>query len=241
MAREEEDRYTALMFNLVRQVTARQDLDDVLGETFRCLRAMIQFTGGSIQLLDDEGWIQMAASDPVAPEHVMNARVPLGTSVAGRVILTEQPVYLPDLELTQLNNSNGGKRVSTGVRSYFAVPLVVDGRAIGVIQIDSTIADAWSEQQRTVFLSIAPVVAAAIQNARANARAASARTRAETAESKLAAARGLIDLARAAARDADHPDVERHLLALERLLRSVPAAEAAAQALLLPQQRVTAG
>ena len=80
------------MFNLVRQVTARQDLDDVLAETFHCLRAMIDFNGGSIQLLDDEGWIQMAASDPAAPEHVMNARVPLGTSVAGRVILTEQAV-----------------------------------------------------------------------------------------------------------------------------------------------------
>ena len=43
------------MFSLVRNVTARQDLDDVLSETFRSLRAMIEFTGGSIQLLDDEG------------------------------------------------------------------------------------------------------------------------------------------------------------------------------------------
>jgi GAF domain-containing protein len=127
------------------------------------------------------------------------------------------------------------------VRSYLAVPLVVDGRAIGVLQMDSTVADAWSEQKRTMFLSIAPVVAAAIQNARATARAASARIRAETAESKLAAARGLIDLARAAAREADHADVDRHLLALERLLRSVSAAEAAAHSMSLPQQRVTTG
>src|SRR4051794_17795665 len=134
------------MFNLVRQVTARQDLDDVLAGDFRSLRPMIEFTGGSIQLLNDEGWIQMAASDPAAPEHVMAQRVPLGTSVAGRVILTEQAVYLPDLEVTPLHSGSAGgggsKRVSTGVRSYLAVPLVVDGRAIGVLQIDSTEADA---------------------------------------------------------------------------------------------------
>src|SRR3954452_5858714 len=231
------------MFNLVRQVTARQDLDSVLAETFRCLRAMIEFTGGSIQLLDDEGWIQMVASDPAAPEHVMNQRVPLGTSVAGRVILTEQSVYLPDLEVAQLNGGgSSGKRVSTGVRSYLAVPLVADGRAIGVLQIDSTEPDAWSEQQRTVFLSVAPVVAAAIQNARANSRAAAARGRAETAESRLVAARGLADLLRAAVREGDHADVDRHLSSLERLLHTaVPSpVDAAAQALQLPQQRITA-
>src|SRR5436190_4945290 len=148
------------MFGLARQVTARQDLDDVLTETLRCLRSIARFGGGSIQLLDDEGWIQMAASDPIAPAHVMAQRVPLGTSVAGRVILTEQAIYLPDLEVTQLSSGGGGsagaKRVSTGVRSYLAVPLVVDGRAIGVLQIDSTAADAWTEVQRSVFLSIAP-------------------------------------------------------------------------------------
>src|SRR3954471_1600039 len=118
-----------LLLRLARQVTGRHDLDDVLAEVFRCLRPLVDFGGGSIQLLDDDGWIQMAASDPIAPQHVMAQRIPLGTSVAGRVILTEQPVYLPDLHVAQLPGQTT-KRVSTGVRSYFAVPLVADGRAI---------------------------------------------------------------------------------------------------------------
>src|SRR5437868_2798714 len=50
-----------LLLKLARQVTGRHDLEDVLGEVFRCLRPMLAFGGGSIQLLDDDGWIQMAA------------------------------------------------------------------------------------------------------------------------------------------------------------------------------------
>src|SRR6476469_5426166 len=80
----------ALVLKLARQVTARHDLDDVLAETFRCLRPLVDFGGGSIQLLDDDGWIQMAAADPVAPAHVLAQRVPLGTSIAGRIVLTEK-------------------------------------------------------------------------------------------------------------------------------------------------------
>src|SRR3954451_21395159 len=92
----------SLLLRLAQQLTPRHDLDDVLGEALRCLRPLLTFDGGSIQLLDDEGWIQMAASDPVAPAHVMAQRVPLGSSIAGRVILTEQPTYLPDLNQARL-------------------------------------------------------------------------------------------------------------------------------------------
>src|SRR3954463_14652904 len=94
VTRRDGHQVDSLLLRLARQVTARQDLDDVLGEALRCLRPLMSFGGGSIQLLDDKGWIQMAASDPIAPEHVMEQRVPLGSSIAGRGILPEPGVYL---------------------------------------------------------------------------------------------------------------------------------------------------
>src|SRR5437588_9549090 len=122
MAGSAESTRSAMLVRLTRQVTARHDLDDVLSETFRCLRPLVAFAGGSSQLVDDEGWIQMVAADPVAPDHVLAQRVPLGTSVAGRIILTEQPVYLPDIEVETLPLQRR-KSVSNGVRSYLGVPL----------------------------------------------------------------------------------------------------------------------
>ena len=208
-----------LLLRLARQITGRHNLDDVLAEVLRCLRPLVDFGGGSIQLLDDEGWIQMAASDPIAPAHVMSQRIPLGSSVAGRVILTEHPVYLPDLEAD--NDSAGEspeRRVSTGVRSYYAVPLVADGRAIGVLQVDSPMADAWTDAERAVFLAAAPIVASAIQNARAHSQVASARTQTETIEKRLADAQTLVAAARLSLRNGDRQALERQLLRIEGVL-----------------------
>jgi phosphoserine phosphatase RsbU/P len=234
--RRDVEQLDALLFRLARQVTARHDLEDVLAETFRCLRPILVFSGGSIQLLDDDGWIQMAAADPAAPEHVMAQRVPLGTSVAGRVILTEQPVYLPDLKVAHLPGQP--RRISAGVRSFLGVPLVADGRAIGVLQIDSVEPDAWTEQERSLFLAVAPVVAAAIQSARAYARAGAARARADAAEARMIAARNILCMAREYSRRGEQRELDRQLDSLERLLAPVAALEAAVvPPMLLPSQR----
>jgi GAF domain-containing protein len=240
VTRHEGEQVDALLFRLARQVTARQDLDDVLTEALRCVRPLLSFGGGSIQLLDDDGWIRMAASDPAAPAHVMEQRVPLGSSVAGRVILTEQPIYIADLDAR--STPGKGTRVSMGVRSYYAVPLVADGRAVGVLQIDSPVPDAWQEEERAIFLTVAPVVAAAIQSARAYARAGAARARADAAEARLLAARNLGEAARRCSRDGAQRDLDRHLDRLHRLLGALvehPAHDAE-RLVKLPDQRVTA-
>ena len=93
----EQTRVRALL-RLAREVTARHDLEDVLVETFRELRTVVTFGGGSIQLIDDDGWITVAACDPPAADDALQARVPLGNSVAGRVVLTEQAIYVSDVQ-----------------------------------------------------------------------------------------------------------------------------------------------
>lgn len=222
-----------LLLKLARQVTGRHDLEDVLGEVFKCLRPLVEFGGGSIQLLDEEGWIQMAAADPVAPSHVMAQRIPLGSSVAGRVILTEQPVYLPDVE-EQVRSADPNSRVSAGVRSYLGVPLMADGRAIGVLQIDSPNADAWTAEERESVLAAAPSVSAAIQNARAQAREMAVRAHAHSIEERLAAARTLVDAARGAVHHGDRAELERQLARIDAMLSGEVLPR---KMLRLPQQR----
>ena len=204
-----------LVLRLARSVTARHDVEDVLTETFRCLRPIVTFGGGSIQLLDDDGWIQLAATDPPAPAHVYAQAVPLATSVAGRVILTEQSIYLPDLEAENLHS---GKAVSAGVRSYLGVPLVADGAAIGLLQVDSPEPNAWDDSDREVFFAVAPIVAASIQNARAHARASAARAQAAASTRRMQEARHAIAALRAATAVADAEEIERVLTRLELLV-----------------------
>jgi len=175
IVRDSEAVRLQLVLDVARDVTGRRDVGDVLSATLAGLRRLIDFGGGSIQLLDDDGFISMAAADPVAPDEVMALRIPLGSTVGGRVILTERFVYIPDIAaegtFPKENLSPGG------VRSYFGVPLIADGQAIGLLQIDSPDVDPWSEADRLSVICMAPVASAAIQNARAAARQAAVDSR----------------------------------------------------------------
>jgi GAF domain-containing protein len=179
----------------------------------------------------------MAAADPVAAPHVLAQRVPLGTSVAGRIVLTEQPVYLRDLQTEPV--PTGGKAVASGVRSYFGMPLLADGSAIGVLQVDSPEPDAWSDEERELFLAVAPIVASAIQNARAYARAEAARSQAAAAGRRLQEARQLLVALQAARHIGDEAEEEMLFATLESVIGAVPVVHRLATR--MPQPRIAVG
>jgi GAF domain-containing protein len=218
--------------SLARQITSRHDLDDVLGDLFRWLRPLLTFTGGSIQLLDDEGWIRLAAIEPAAPPRTLARRVPLGGSLAGRVVLTESPVYLTDVRGRVAAHAED---LTDDVRSWLGVPLVADGQAIGLLQIESPAVAAWTDDERALVVCVAPVLAAAIQNARAHARESLAHARAATVEDRLETARALLAAARGCADRGDWLEVERHLARVDAAL----AGRRDLTAVRLPQQRRT--
>jgi signal transduction histidine kinase len=90
----------------------------------------------------------------------------VGTGVAGTIAATGEPVYIPDITDPDSELPGGGfKAVSPGVVSYFGWPLIMHGKPMGVVQIDSPERDAFSAADRRRILSFAPIVAAAVQNA----------------------------------------------------------------------------
>jgi GAF domain-containing protein len=93
--------------------------------------------------------------------------VPLGQGIGGAIALTGEPRYLPDIHADRdVADDRRRKATSGGVRSYFGVPLVTEGRVIGLLQVDSVETDAWGDADRLVVLAFTPIVAAAVQNAR---------------------------------------------------------------------------
>jgi GAF domain-containing protein len=170
MSEQEDDPRLRGLLRLAREVTGRHDLEDVLAATFREMREVVSFAGGSIQLIDDEGWITIAASDPPLPADALDIRVPLGNSVAGRVVLTERSIYVRDVRTDSREVAQQTREWAESVRSYLAVPLLADGRAIGLLRIDAHHPDAFDEPDRGFMIGTGVIVAAAIQNARAHAR-----------------------------------------------------------------------
>jgi GAF domain-containing protein len=185
MSDHDENPRLRSLLRLAREVTARHDLDDVLAAALVQLRSTVQFAAASIQLIDDDGWITVAACDPAVPAEVLETRLPLGNSVEGRVVLTEQPIYVPDVKADGRDVLLPLAEWAEGVRSYLAVPLLADGRAIGLLRFDDARPDPFTDSDRLMLIAAGAVVASAIQNARAQARVALVRSRIDGLERRL--------------------------------------------------------
>ena len=154
-----------LLLELIRDVTSTLDLQEVLDRSLAAVRRVIEFDGGSIQLIDG-GALRMVAAVPAAPPEAYRFRLPIGEGFGGHVAKTGEVVYSPDATVDPRAHPEGRQKASTaGIRSYFAAPLIVHGRPIGIIQIDSLTEDAFPPERQGDVLAFLPSVSAAVQNA----------------------------------------------------------------------------
>lgn len=154
------------MLALATQITATLDLQEVLDTSFHALRQLFDFGGGAIQLIEEGHLVAAATDPPIAPE-ARTVRIPVGQGVSGRIAASGEPIYIPDITVDERVHRQGrAKGVSSGVRSYFGVPLILGGAPIGVLQVDDARVDAFDEGVRELLLAFVPTIAAAVQNAR---------------------------------------------------------------------------
>jgi signal transduction histidine kinase len=142
------------------------DLDQVLSTVIEAMRKLIDFRGGTVQLVDERG-VYIAAADPSLDAEVIALRIPIGQGLSGRVLATGQPVLSKDLDdddrvIPEIRSTGSNAEV----RSYLAVPLVCLGEIIGALQIDATEADAFDTDDVTLLEGLAAQVAAIIESAR---------------------------------------------------------------------------
>jgi diguanylate cyclase (GGDEF)-like protein len=155
----------SLLVDGAKDVTGRLGLDAVLRHTFLALGRAVDFDGGAILLVEDQQ-VRIASAVPAPTVEALEARIPLGQGVSGSIALTGEPRYLPDITIAStVTARRRAASASTGVRSWYGVPLISQGRPIGVLQIDSTTVDAFSESDRLAVLAFAPVVTLAIVSA----------------------------------------------------------------------------
>ncbi len=94
-------------------------------------------------------------------EVVQNWSIPLGQGITGTAALTREPVLVADVrsDPRYLN-------AVEAVRTELAVPMIARRRLVGVIDMQSTRPNAYTEQDRALLRLIAARVAISIDNAR---------------------------------------------------------------------------
>jgi len=142
------------------------DLDEVLAEVLQAMRKLVDFKGGTVQLVDDRG-VYIAAADPPVPAEMAALRVRLGEGISGRVIATGSAVWSRDIQTdARVNLEVIGVGTNTDTHSYAAVPLVCLGEVIGALQIDSVEVEAFDEDDITLLEGLAAQVAGVIESSR---------------------------------------------------------------------------
>ena len=155
-----------LLLELAYGLSGSLDIGQVLKEALAATRRLVDFRGGSIALIE-RGYLSIAVSEPAVGPEVAALRLPVGKGLSGRVAETGHSIYSKDLQ----NDERVDRHVrsldtNSTIRSYFAVPVVASGQIVGVLQVDSEEIDAFSDDQRAMVSSLAPLIGSAIQNAR---------------------------------------------------------------------------
>jgi signal transduction histidine kinase len=142
------------------------DMDEVLSSVLTAMRKIVDFKGGTVQLVDERG-VYIAASDPPVTEEMSLLRVRVGEGISGRVVATARPVWSGDITTdARVSDAVRGAGNNVETRSYLAVPLVCLGETIGALQIDSKEVDAFDDDDVTLLEGLAAQVAGVIESAR---------------------------------------------------------------------------
>jgi signal transduction histidine kinase len=147
------------------------------GDMLESTRALLSADTCSILLLDEERHELFAyAAVGIEEELQPRFRIPVGKGFAGRVAAELRPVVLPDVEHADVLNPLIRRR---GIVSLVGVPLVVDGRPIGVIHVGSLAQRDFSRDDVELLQQAADRVATGLSHAQALDAERAARVRVE--------------------------------------------------------------
>lgn len=137
------------------------DLDRLLPQILQVAQDVFAFDNALIRLLDETSGLLVPAASYGYPEEAVHQQLRLGQGVMGEVAQTGQPLLVRDLG--ERANYIPGIR---NARCELAVPLIARDRVIGVFNVESTEADAFTREDIPPLMTLAGQAAIAIDNAR---------------------------------------------------------------------------
>jgi sigma-B regulation protein RsbU (phosphoserine phosphatase) len=154
-------------------VNSSLDLDEVLARTAALIKRHIEYEFFGVLMLEGDGaYLKHRFSIGYPRDLAENVRVPIGQGITGTAAATGHSVLVNDTT----KDDRYINAIET-VRSELAVPLMLQGRCIGVLDIQSNHPNYFTPDQQNILILLASRLAVAIENARLYQKE---RTQAET-------------------------------------------------------------
>jgi GAF domain-containing protein/anti-sigma regulatory factor (Ser/Thr protein kinase) len=165
-ARQAAERGTARLAALQRVTDASlaylpQEL--LLDELLERTREILHTDTAAILLLEPNGeWLRARAAKGIEEEVEQGVRIPVGGGFAGRIAADRQAVFIPDVDHGDILNPILREK---GIRSLLGVPLLVEGRVLGVLHVGSLTPRDFTADDRDLLQLAADRAALAIEQA----------------------------------------------------------------------------
>src|SRR4029077_18171337 len=143
-------------------VNSSLDLDEVLARTAALIKRHIDYEIFGVLMVEGDGaYLKHRFSIGYPRELAENLRVPIGQGITGTAAATGHSVRVSD-------TSKDSRYINAieSVRSELAVPLMLQGKCVDVLDIQSRHLDYFTPEQQSILTLLASRLAVAIENAR---------------------------------------------------------------------------
>ncbi|HXZ12344.1 MAG TPA: SpoIIE family protein phosphatase [Candidatus Sulfotelmatobacter sp.] len=152
----------AVLAEISQEINASLNLDEVLAHAAAQIKKLIDYEVFAV-LLPEANTNQLYFRFAIGhrPEVVQHWRIPVSEGIIGAAATTGKPVRVGDV-----SKDSRYLNALDSVRSELAVPLIVRGRVIGVLDIESSQLDYFTPDQQNILTLVASRIGTAIENAR---------------------------------------------------------------------------
>src|ERR1700722_9800185 len=151
-----------ILTEISREINASLNLDEVLAKTAAQVKRLVDYEIFSVLLPDETSnnlYVRFAIGH--RPEVIEHWRIPMGDGIIGAAATTGRSIRVGDV-----TKDSRYLPAVEAVRSELAVPLVVRGRVVGVMDVESREVDYFTPVQQKVLTLVASRMGTAIENAR---------------------------------------------------------------------------
>jgi phosphoserine phosphatase RsbU/P len=152
----------ATLAEIGEEVNASLDLDEVLARAAALIKRHIDYEIFGVLMIEGNGtYLRHRFAIGYSPELAENLRIPMGQGITGTAAATGHSVRVSD-------TSKDRRYINAieSVRSELAVPLMVRGKVVGVLDIQSRHLDYFTRDQQNILTLLGSRLAIAIENAR---------------------------------------------------------------------------
>jgi sigma-B regulation protein RsbU (phosphoserine phosphatase) len=158
---DRQNRTLRTLARLSQEFSSILDLDELLGKIAESVRGLINYDAFSVLLVDADRKVLRHRFSVRYDQRVKLDNIPLGKGITGAAAESREAIRV-------VNTLNDPRYIEShpGVHSELAVPLIVQDRVVGVLDVESARVGYFTEEHQQTLSLLAPQIASSVENAR---------------------------------------------------------------------------